>query len=95
MITLTALIKSFPGEEDKLKPLLLNLVAASRKETACLQYDLHQVTGEPNLFIFHEIWESAQKLEEHNNTPHLKTFLSQAEPLLAEPVRVYITNKIA
>lgn len=95
MLTLTATVKSQPGKEDELKQILLTLVAASRQESACLQYDLHQVMGESNLFIFHELWQSAEKLEEHNNTPHVKTFLSASEPLLEEPVKVYITNKVA
>ncbi|MXN93138.1 antibiotic biosynthesis monooxygenase [Flavobacterium sp. Sd200] len=95
MINLTAIIKSHPGKEEELKQLLLSLVSASRQEAACLQYNLHQAADEQNVFIFHEIWESAEKLKEHNDTPHLKVFLSASETLLSEPIKVYITNQLA
>jgi len=39
-IYLTALVKCKTGEANTIKPFLLNLVAASLKEEACLQYEL-------------------------------------------------------
>jgi len=94
-VNLTAIIKSHPGKEDALKQILFELVKGSRTEEACLQYDLHQAADEPNVFIFHEIWRSADELEAHGQTPHIAKFVADSESMLLEPVKVYITNKIA
>lgn len=83
-----------PDKVEEMKTLLLELVSHSTKEEACIKYDLHQVTEEPNVFIFHEIWKDAKGLEEHNNKQHILTFREASAPLLQEPVKVYITNKI-
>jgi quinol monooxygenase YgiN len=91
-INLTAIIKSHPGKENKLKRILLELVKGSRTEEACLQYDLHQAVDEPNVFIFHEIWRSAAELEAHNKTPHIAKFLEDSAPLLLKPAQIYITT---
>lgn len=94
-INLTAIIKSLPGQEEALKAVLLELVEGSTKEAACIKYDLHQATDYPNVFIFHEIWQDAPSLEQHNKTPHVLKFIKEATPLLAEALGIYITNKIS
>jgi len=93
-INLTAIIKSLPEKADEMKAVLLELVAGSTKEAACIQYDLHQVAETPNVFIFHEIWQDAESLEQHNKTPHILKFIESAGPLLAEAPGIYITNKL-
>ncbi|WP_020211181.1 putative quinol monooxygenase [Flavobacterium rivuli] len=94
MIPLTAIIKSKTDKVAEMKAVLEELVKGSRTEAACLQYDLHQAVDEPNIFIFHEIWRSAEELEAHNKTPHILKFIKEAEPLLLEGPGIYITNKI-
>lgn len=93
-VNLTAIITSLPEKAGEMEALLLELVSHSTKEDACLQYDLHQVAEEPNVFIFHEIWRDAKGLEKHNNQPHILKFREESAALLLEPVKVYITNKI-
>ena len=94
-INLTAIIKSLPEKADEMKAVLLELVAGSAKEAACIKYDLHQAAEMPNVFIFHEIWQDAESLEQHNKTPHVLKFIESAKPLLAEAPGIYITNKIS
>jgi len=43
-IYLTVIVKSKPEKKEELRTLLLNMVYQSRKEGACIQYDLHEVT---------------------------------------------------
>lgn len=93
-INLTAVIKSLPEKAAEMKTILLELVAGSTKEEACIQYDLHQDAETPNVFIFHEIWKDAASLEQHNKTPHLLKFIETSKPLLAEAPGIYITNKL-
>jgi len=93
-IHVTAILKSLPGKSDEMKAVLLELVAGSRQESACIQYDLHQAADEPNVFIFHEIWQDAEKLEQHNNTTHVLKFKADTVSLLAKTPAIYITNKL-
>lgn len=93
-VNLTAIIKSKPGFSDDLKSMLEHLVVNSRQEVTCKQYDMHQVTAEPDLFIFHEIWESEAALDAHNNQKYIKDFIANSEKILTEPVLIYKTIKI-
>ncbi|MET3128718.1 quinol monooxygenase YgiN [Arcicella rosea] len=94
-IYLTAIVKSKPEHVEKVKAILTDLVTESRKETACIQYDLHQSINESNLFTFHEIWENMEGLENHNQQPYIGSFVTQFDELLEEPVTVYQAEKIA
>ena len=93
-VNVTAIIKSLPGKSEEMKAVLLELVAGSTQEAACIQYDLHQAADEPNVFIFHEIWQDAEKLHQHNNTPHVLKFKEDTALLLAETPAIYITDRI-
>ena len=94
-IYLTALLKFKTGEAHNVKPLLLELVENSRKEEACLQYELYQDSENENLFIFHETWKDAAGLEQHTKQAHYKQFSQQAGPLLEEAPALHKTQRIA
>lgn len=66
----------------------------SKQETACLQYDLHQSTENPNIFIFHEIWENEKGFSLHNEQPYIKAFGKIANEKLQEQSTIYITETI-
>lgn len=93
-IHLTAIIKSKPAYINEVKAVLQNLVVQSRKEAACIQYDLHQSTQDNSTFIFHEIWESQEGLNNHNNQPYLKSLIDLANEKLQEQPTIYLTQKI-
>ncbi|MFV8328253.1 putative quinol monooxygenase [Flavobacterium sp. ZS1P14] len=94
-INLTVIIKSKPEDTETLKSLLLDLVQNSKKETACLQYDLHQSKEESNTFIFHEIWENQNGLDNHNQQPYILSFFENSKLLLQETPILYKTTKLA
>ena len=91
-IHLTAILKSKPGSIPEIKAILENMVRNSRQESTCLQYDLHQGIREPEVFIFHEIWESAEALEQHNRQPYILEFIEKSAILLAGPAVIYQTD---
>jgi quinol monooxygenase YgiN len=93
-INLTVILKSKPESIETFKSLLLDLVQNSKKETACLQYDLHQSDEEPNTFIFHEVWENQDGLDLHNQQSYLQTFFENAKLYLQEAPIIYKTNKL-
>lgn len=95
LLTVVAEMVAKPGREDQLKRRLLALVAPTRKEDGCVQYDLHAVAGEAGRFIFYENWTSAEALDRHLASAHLQAFLGVAGELLAEPPRIIRCIKAA
>lgn len=94
-INITAIVKSKIDSIEEVKSHLIEMATNSKNEDACLQYDLHQDKENPTYFFFHEIWESEEALALHNEQPYIKKFVARAAEILAEPVLVYKTNKIA
>jgi quinol monooxygenase YgiN len=93
-LTVVATIKAKPGEETQLRQELLSLIATTRQEPGCINYDLHQVVDNPALFLFHENWTSKKHLDDHLARPHLQAFLAKANDLLAEPPQITLWEKI-
>lgn len=71
-ITAVTLIHGLPGRDEDLRAHLLSLSAPTRAEAGCLQYDLYQSPQNPHEFMRLEVWESAEHLETHKRTPHLR-----------------------
>jgi quinol monooxygenase YgiN len=93
-LTVVAQIKAKPGKEAQVRQELLSLVAPSRKDAGCLNYDLHQALDNPALFLFHENWISEAHLEQHLQKPDLKAVLARVEQLVAEPPQITLWKKI-
>ena len=93
-ITVVAQIKAKPGKEDQVRQELLSLVAPSRKDAGCLNYDLHQGTNDPTLFLFHENWTSKAHLDAHLQKPDLQAALARVGQLVAEPPQITLWEKI-
>ncbi len=94
-IYITAILKANPVYREEVISVLLHMVKESRKEAACIQYDLHQSTADENQFIFYEIWESRLGLDEHNQQPYILSFGRIAEEKLQEIPQIYLMEKIA
>ena len=94
-IYLTAIIKCKPGFAAAMKLLLMDLVAPSKTEDTCLQYDLHQSATDENLFIFHEEWANPEGLQEHNEKPYIKRFISDSKDIIDGTTIIHQTKKIA
>lgn len=93
-LTVVAILKAKPGKESILRQELLSLIAPSRKDPGCINYDLHQVVDSPGAFLFHENWTSKKLLDEHLAQPHTRAFFAKAGELLAEPPQLVLCEKI-
>ncbi len=93
-VTVVARLRAKPGKEQQLRELLLSLVAASRKDAGCLNYDLHQSKQDPAQFIFHENWASQAHLDQHLAKPDLKAALDKAGQMVAEPPQITLWERI-
>ena len=93
-LTVIAQIKAKPGMEAQVRQELLSLVAPSRKDAGCLNYDLHQALDNPALFMFHENWTSKAHLDQHLQKPDLQAVLGRVGQLVAEPPQITPWEKI-
>ncbi|MGQ9634469.1 MAG: putative quinol monooxygenase [Bryobacteraceae bacterium] len=84
-----------PGQEENLWQALLAVVAPTRAEAGCLQYDLHADNDDAGHYFFYERWESMAALEAHTATAHFKAFEERTEELLREPLRVVFASRVA
>jgi len=73
------------GREDELKSVLIALVAPSRREVECYQYDLLSNPADPRDFCFVERWGSDEAVNQHARTPHVQAALGQAADLVEAP----------
>jgi len=74
-----------PGKEEALKTVLTALIAPTRRELGCYQYDLLFNPLDPREFCFVERWESDKEVDRHGETKHLKTAITDVEPLVDVP----------
>lgn len=58
---------------------LLAIVAASREEPGCLQYDLHREIGSSHSFVFYERWRSDEAVALHEASEHFQHFIKQID----------------
>ena len=94
-MTVVAQIKAKAGKESQVRQELLSLVAPSRKDAGCLNYDLHQGLDNPSLFLFHENWTSKADLDRHLQKPDLQAVLARVGQLVAEPPQITLWEKLA
>ena len=72
----------------QMSSIVLKLAAQSRKERGCLGYEVLQNYAEPSVFVLYEEWDSEAALDAHNTTPHFFAAVTQAQPILAQPLEV-------
>jgi len=93
-ITVVATFEARPGKEAELKQLLLGLLAPTRKEAGCLNYDLHISPDHPAKFLFHENWTSKALLDAHLKSPHLAALLPRVDELCVAFPDIQLWEKI-
>jgi len=87
-VILIAKAKAKPGMEDEVKKELMALIAPTRSEEGCVQYNLHQSADDPLVFMFYENWTNQDALDEHIQTMHLQALLNKADEILDGPLDV-------
>jgi quinol monooxygenase YgiN len=93
-VTVIALIKAKKGMEERVDEELRRLLAPTRAEEGCLNFDMHQALEDTSRFMFHENWTTESALRAHFETPHIKHWLTQTDELLAEPLDVSIWKRV-
>lgn len=80
---IVAQITAVAGEEARLRRELEKLIAPTRLEEGCLQYDLHVDNENPGFFVFYENWTSDDALSAHSQSAHIARFRAATEGAVA------------
>ena len=94
-VTVVATFKAKVGMEDTAKDALMALIAPTRAESGCINYDLHQSSDDPSIFMLYENWISKKDLDDHLTMPHLKDLLGKADDIFKEPVDIALWQMIS
>ncbi len=93
-VTVVATFQAKPGKEAELKKSLVSLVAPTRQEAGCINYDLHVLPEDPTKFLFHENWTSKAHLDAHLKNTHIQVLLPRLEALCVGMPEIVIWDKI-
>lgn len=94
-VTVVATFKAKPGMEETARETILALVAPTRAEAGCINYDLHRSPDDPSVFMLYENWVSKKDLDEHLAMPYLQDLLAKADDLFTEPVGIALWQMIS
>jgi quinol monooxygenase YgiN len=94
-ITVVATFQAKPGKEAELKKALLTLIAPTRKENGCINYDLHQSREDAGKFLFHENWTTKAALEAHLQSAHVQVLMPRMDELCVGMPEIKTWEKIA
>tara|TARA_R110001606_G_scaffold189498_1_gene337316 strand:- start:660 stop:950 length:291 start_codon:yes stop_codon:yes gene_type:complete len=83
-LTIVAKIVAKEEKREFVKAELLKLIPITRAEKGNINYDLHQDNENPNLFLFHENWESRELWQEHMNNEHLAEYVKVTDGAVEE-----------
>ena len=88
MYTIIGTVTARPETREELASMLMALVAPTRAEAGCINYDFHVDAADPCVFVFYENWTDRAALDAHLAMPHLQPLFSQLDRLLACPVEI-------
>lgn len=94
-IVLIAKAKIKPEFVEEAKKAALAIVADSRAESGCVNYDVHQSIEDETVLFWHETWKNKEAIDEHFQTPAFQNFMAKVEPFLAEPPQINLTKMIS
>jgi quinol monooxygenase YgiN len=96
-VMVIAKLRAAKGKGDALAALLVEQADAVRKaEPGCMVYRPHRSTGDPDVFMFYEVYRDDAAFEAHRNAPHLAAFRQrrEREGLVEGPVDVQVLHAL-
>ncbi len=94
-IVLIARLKAKDDAVQEIKQAALKIVANSRAEDGCVNYDIHQAIDDPTVFIWHETWKNQAAIDGHFATDFFREFSAAVERFAAEPPQITLTKMIS
>jgi quinol monooxygenase YgiN len=82
-LTLVAFVRAKPRQGQELGRRLQALVEPARAEPGNINYDLHQSSDDPDLWMLYENWRGPADLDAHFALPYMQDFVSKIGEVLA------------
>jgi quinol monooxygenase YgiN len=83
--------KAKPGREADLKAFITAAVTPSRNDAGNIDYEAHEVDGEPGAFVIYERWETREHLTAHLGAPRMQELVPQMLELIDGSIEDGIT----
>ncbi len=93
-VTVIAYIEIRDGFEEGFLEAAREVVAATRAEDACINYDLHQSSSQSTRFVFYENWTSLDGLDQHSKSDHIRLFRERIKEMLARPTEITLWEMV-
>lgn len=91
-INVVAIFHALPEHRDELRRRLEVMAEATHQEEGCLLYALQVGAEDPNVLGFVEKWESAEALERHLQSDHVRNGAAERAAMMARPSVVIKTH---
>lgn len=95
MLTVVAKVRAKAGYEEAVLAELTALIAPTRTEEGCINYDLHRSQAEPAVFLFYENWTSREALDKHAKSSHLQAWGKKQSEMLVHGVEVTLFDMVS
>lgn len=83
-----------PGREKDVLLGLKEMIAPTRLEEGCINYDLHESRTVPGVFYFYENWTGKDVLDKHLVSAHIQNALKKIEGFLREPIELHLMDEV-
>ena len=70
------------GSEAAMKAFITNAVTPSRNDAGNIDYEAHEVEGQPGTFIILERWETREALQAHLSAPRMQELVPRLLDLM-------------
>ena len=94
-IVLIARLKVKLEAVEAAKQSALAIIADSRAEDGCINYDFHQAIDDETVFIWHETWENKAAIDAHGASEHFVNFSRQIKDSVDEPLQITLTRMVS
>lgn len=94
MIALCVNIVVKEGKEKEAAFLFQQLQAESRKESGCIQYQVHTHQDDPRKFLVYEQYKDEAALDFHRNSPHFNKYAAEGVYTMIESREVGLYDPI-
>lgn len=85
-------IEAKPDHIEAVHACLTGILAPTRAEEGCLNYQLYIDDANPAMFIFVETWATKAHWEAHDKAPHVDEFRQLAQTAVANVEVVFMTE---
>jgi quinol monooxygenase YgiN len=70
-----------PGAGPRIETAFARAIAATRRESGCMAYDLNRDTKAPARYVVYERWQNVASLEAHLSSAHIAALRSEIADL--------------